>query len=73
MLLFPRMINCDIEEGKGNPHSMFMVACEFDFLFIYVLTSWEGSAHDSRIFIDAIDNPSLNFPKPSPGNFLPFS
>ena len=47
-----------------------MVACDFDLLFTYVLTGCEGSAHDYRIFLYAIGNPSLNFPKPSPGNFF---
>ena len=74
MLLFLRRINCDIEEGKGHPPSiLWWPTCDFDLLFIYVLTGWEGSAHDSRFFLDAIGNPSLNFPKAHPGNFLHFS
>ena len=69
MLLFPRRINCDIEEGNGPPNLNVMAACDFDLLFTYVLTGWEGS----RIFLDAIGNLSLNFLKPPPGNFLHFS
>ncbi|WCJ39894.1 hypothetical protein M5689_020844 [Euphorbia peplus] len=38
-------------------------------IFAYVLTGWEGSAYDSRIFLDAISNPSLNFPKPPRGKY----
>ncbi|XP_021866515.1 protein ALP1-like isoform X2 [Spinacia oleracea] len=56
-----KRINCDIEEGKEHLH--------FDLLFTYVLTGWEGSAHDSRIFLDTIGNPSLNFPKLPPGKY----
>ncbi|XP_057251338.1 uncharacterized protein LOC130591684 [Beta vulgaris subsp. vulgaris] len=46
-----------------------MAACDFDLLFTYVLTGWEGSAHDSRIFLDTIGNESLNFPKPPLGKY----
>ncbi|KAL2893163.1 putative nuclease HARBI1 [Bienertia sinuspersici] len=53
---------------KGTSTVNVMVACDFDLLFTYVLTGWEGSAHDSRIFLDAIGNESLNFPKPPVGN-----
>uniref|UniRef100_A0A803MZC3 Transposase n=1 Tax=Chenopodium quinoa TaxID=63459 RepID=A0A803MZC3_CHEQI len=54
---------------KGTPTLNVLAACDFDLLFTYVLTSWEGSAHDSRIFLDTISNPSLNFPKPPPGKY----
>uniref|UniRef100_A0A803LBP0 DDE Tnp4 domain-containing protein n=1 Tax=Chenopodium quinoa TaxID=63459 RepID=A0A803LBP0_CHEQI len=54
---------------KGTPTLNVLAACDFDLLFTYVLTGWEGSAHDSRIFLDTISNPSLNFPKPPPGNY----
>ena len=75
MLLSQRRINYDIEEGKGHHPQCYggPAACDFDLLFTYVLTGWEGSTHDSCIFLDAIANPSLNFPKPPHGNFLHFS
>ncbi|VFQ64201.1 unnamed protein product [Cuscuta campestris] len=38
-------------------------------LFTYVLSGWEGSAHDSRIFLDTINNASLNFPHPPQGKY----
>ena len=53
---------------KGIPTTNVLAACDFDLLFTYVLTGWEGSAHDARIFLDAISNPRLNFPKPPLGN-----
>ncbi|KAK9091271.1 hypothetical protein Sjap_024448 [Stephania japonica] len=31
-----------------------LAACNFDLEFIYVLSRWEGSAHDSRILTDAL-------------------
>ncbi|KAL2892396.1 putative nuclease HARBI1 [Bienertia sinuspersici] len=55
---------------KGTPTLNVMAVCDFDLFFTYVVSGWEGSAHDSRIFLDAITNPSLNFPKPSPGTSL---
>ena len=53
---------------KGIPTTNILAACDFDLLFTYVLTGWEGSAHDARIFLDTISNPRLNFPKPPLGN-----
>ncbi|WCJ38260.1 hypothetical protein M5689_019332 [Euphorbia peplus] len=54
---------------KGTPTINVMAACDFYLLFTYVLTGWEGSGHDSRIFQDAISNPCLNFPKPPRGKY----
>jgi hypothetical protein len=34
------------------------------------MAGWEGAAHDTRIFLDAIRSPSANFPKPPIG--IPF-
>ncbi|KAL2929383.1 putative nuclease HARBI1 [Bienertia sinuspersici] len=53
---------------KGTPTINVMATCDFDLLFTYVLTGWEKSAHDSRIFLNAIGNESLIFPKPPVGN-----
>ena len=55
---------------KGTPTINVLAICDFDLLFTYVLSGWEGSAHDSRIFLDAIGDTSLNFPHPLPGNFI---
>jgi hypothetical protein len=32
-----------------------MAAVDFDLKFTYVLTGWEGSAHDALILADAIE------------------
>jgi hypothetical protein len=45
-----------------------MAACSFDMQFTFVWAGWEGSAHDTRIFLEAIDNPCIKFPKPPEGN-----
>jgi hypothetical protein len=44
-----------------------MVACSFGMQFIFVWVGWEGSAHNTRIFLKAIDNPNIKFSKPSTG------
>jgi hypothetical protein len=41
-----------------------MVACSFDMQFIFVWAGREDNAHDTRIFLEAIDNSSIKFPKP---------
>ncbi|KAK2456191.1 hypothetical protein QL285_003579 [Trifolium repens] len=38
-------------------------------MFTYVYSGWEGSAHDSRVFWDAITNPNARFPWPPRGSF----
>jgi hypothetical protein len=40
----------------------------FDMQFTFVWAGWEGSAHDTRIFLEAIDNPRIKFPKPPEGS-----
>ncbi|CAO2838181.1 unnamed protein product [Amaranthus hypochondriacus] len=54
---------------KGTPTINVLAVCDFDLLFTYVLSGWEGSTHDSRIFLDKIGNPSLNFPIPLLGKY----
>ena len=44
-----------------------MAVCSFNMQFIFVWAGWEDSAHDTRIFLEAIDNSSINFPKPLEG------
>lgn len=41
-----------------------MVACSFNMKFTFVWVEWEGSTHDIRIFLEAIDNPNTKFSKP---------
>jgi hypothetical protein len=52
---------------KGVPTQNVMAACDFDLLFTFVMTGWEGAAHDTRIFLETIRMNSVNFPKPPPG------
>ncbi|KAK2658601.1 hypothetical protein Ddye_005134 [Dipteronia dyeriana] len=54
---------------KGTPTQNIMVVCNFDMQFIFVVTSWEGTADDARIFLPAMRNHVLNFPKPPKGKY----
>jgi len=54
---------------KSNVTQNVMLACDFDMKFIFVHTGWEGTANDSRVFIDAVTRPSNNFPMPRGGIF----
>ena len=51
---------------KGYLTQNVMAACDFDMLFTFVLPRWEGSAHDTFIFLDTICKQSNNFPNPPP-------
>jgi len=46
---------------KGVPTQNVMAACSFDMQFTFVWAGWEESAYDTRIFLEAIDNPRINF------------
>ncbi|KAH9686249.1 DDE Tnp4 domain-containing protein [Citrus sinensis] len=54
---------------KGIPTQNIMAACNFDMQFIFAIAGWEGSAHDTRIFLSTLRNPTLNFPKPPRGKY----
>ena len=48
---------CDTS-SYHNRHGMIsqnvLAACNFDLEFMYVLSGWEGSAHDSKVLNDAL-------------------
>jgi hypothetical protein len=50
---------------KGRISTNLLAACRFNLLFCYILSGWEGSATDGRVFDDARRN---DFPIP-PGKF----
>ncbi|XP_038679959.1 protein ALP1-like isoform X1 [Tripterygium wilfordii] len=54
---------------KGFTTQNVMAACDFDMLYIFISAGWEGSAHDARVFQDAITDESLHFPHPPPGKY----
>ena len=44
-----------------------MCVCDFNMLFTFVYSGWEGSAHDSKILLDALTNQEAGFPWPQEG------
>ena len=46
-----------------------MAACDFDILFTFVWPGWEGIAHNTHIFLEALKNDDVKFPKPTNGKF----
>ena len=44
-----------------------MAVCDFDMMFTFVYTGWEGTTNDSRVLFDALKLES-NFPMPTRGN-----
>ena len=38
----------------GKISQNVLAACNFDLEFIYVISGWEGSAHDSKLLSDAL-------------------
>ena len=46
-----------------------LAVCDFDMLFTFVYSGWEGTANDSRVFLDAL-SPENNFPTPNGGTFI---
>ncbi|PPS01184.1 hypothetical protein GOBAR_AA19479 [Gossypium barbadense] len=54
---------------KGIPTQNVMAVCDFNMCFTFVMAGWEGSAHDTRIFLDAIRYPKYKFPHPPNGKY----
>ncbi|XP_057252370.1 protein ALP1-like isoform X2 [Beta vulgaris subsp. vulgaris] len=54
---------------KGNPTFNVMATCDFDMCFTFISLGWEGSAHDTRVFLHALNTQELNFPKPPEGKY----
>ncbi|XP_057431061.1 uncharacterized protein LOC130723928 [Lotus japonicus] len=45
-----------------------LAVCDFDMLFTFVYSGWEGTTNDARVFLDAL-TPENNFPKPEGDQF----
>ncbi|MFQ6626544.1 hypothetical protein Gotur_005215 [Gossypium turneri] len=46
---------------KCVPAQNVMAVCDFNMCFTFVMARWEGPTHDTRIFLDAIQDPNTNF------------
>jgi hypothetical protein len=58
---------------KGLTTQNVMAACDFDMVFTFVLAGWPGSAHDMRVFDDAMSTWKDDFPHPPEGSHLTVS
>ncbi|KAJ9128917.1 hypothetical protein P3X46_034332 [Hevea brasiliensis] len=54
---------------KGIPTQNIIVTCSFDMQFTFVWAGCEGTAHDAIIFLAAIKDPIIKFPKPPKGKY----
>ncbi|XP_071727634.1 uncharacterized protein [Rutidosis leptorrhynchoides] len=50
---------------KGYATQNIMAACDFNMCFTFAWAGWEGTAHDTRIFLEALRRPEVNFPRPT--------
>lgn len=50
---------------KGYATQNILAIVDFNMCFTFVLAGWEGSAHDNRIFGEALRRQELNFPHPT--------
>ncbi|KAM3282251.1 hypothetical protein P3S67_025896 [Capsicum chacoense] len=51
-------------DRKCYPTQNILAVVDFNMCFTFALVGWEGSAHDSRIFREALRRQELNFPHP---------
>ena len=51
----PRHMQGPFRGRKNNYTQNVMAAVDFDLKFTYVLSRWEGSAHDALVLADAIE------------------
>ncbi|XP_028079789.1 uncharacterized protein LOC114281508 [Camellia sinensis] len=52
---------------KATVSQNVLTACDFDMLFTFINSGWEGSAHDNAILVDSITRADLQFPHPPNG------
>lgn len=55
---------------KLEPTINVMCCCSFDMKFTFVMAGWEGTANDSMIFLETIQNPDNHFPIPPEGKYF---
>jgi hypothetical protein len=49
-----------------------MAVCDWNMCFTFVLAGWEGTAHDARVFEQALTKTEFNFPHPPLGIYVLF-
>jgi hypothetical protein len=51
----------------GYPSQNVMAVCDFDMRFIFVVTGWPGSVHDTRVLLHTLLTYKDQFSKPPNG------
>ncbi|KAL1196027.1 hypothetical protein V5N11_030091 [Cardamine amara subsp. amara] len=54
LAMIARKDTASYRNRKGQLSQNVLAACNFDLEFIYVLSGWEGSAHDAKVLNDAL-------------------
>nr|GEV48662.1 putative nuclease HARBI1 [Tanacetum cinerariifolium] len=54
---------------RGIPTFNVMATCDFNMCFTFISVGWEGLAHDTHVFLHAINTQAMNFPKPLEGKY----
>nr|GEZ23994.1 hypothetical protein [Tanacetum cinerariifolium] len=50
--------------GRGDCYQNVLAICDFNMIFTYIVSGWEGTEHDARILKEALDDPIYEFPIP---------
>ncbi|XP_071728114.1 uncharacterized protein [Rutidosis leptorrhynchoides] len=55
--------------GGGQCYQNVLGICDFNMVFTYVWTGWEGIAHDSRVLNEVLYNSTSGFSIPPPNKY----
>lgn len=58
----PALRRFPYRDRNGNQSQNVLAACDWDMIFLFILTGWEGSAADGYLFEEAITH-GLNIPE----------
>ena len=67
MTVVPMLQQMSYRGRHVTPTQNVLCVCDFTMKFTFVLAGWEGTANDSRILAECINNPDMNFPMPPEG------
>ncbi|XP_040986376.1 uncharacterized protein LOC121234496 [Juglans microcarpa x Juglans regia] len=65
----PSRLSNAYRNHRGRIAQNVLCLCDFDMKFTYVYTSWEGTSHDARIFLDALKRRQNQFSLPPQGYY----
>ncbi|XP_035544597.1 uncharacterized protein LOC118347990 [Juglans regia] len=65
----PSRLSNAYRNHHGQIAQNVLCLCDFNMKFQYVYTGWEGTAHDARVFLDALSRRRNQFPWPPEGYY----